>query len=247
MGSHTSIAMPKLFCGTSGFAYPQWKPVFYPKNVPAKRFLEHYATRLNSVEINYTFRRLPSASTLANWTAMTPPEFSFAVKAHERITHFLHLKNAGEFTSAFFQAVQPLHDAGRLGPVLFQLPPQLRCDLTLLGDFLAILPRAVKISFEFRHASWLNDDVYALLEKHGACLCLAESEKLAIPQVLTAGFVYFRLRKPDYSPEDRSAIADSVRDLLEKGKDIYVFFKHDETPDGALYAEDLLQHVGNPS
>jgi len=242
--------MPTLFSGTSGFAYPQWKPAFYPKNVPAKRFLEHYASRLNSVEINYTFRRLPSASTLTNWTAMTPPGFSFAVKAHERITHFLRLKNAEEFTGAFFQAIQPLLAAGRLGPVLFQLPPQLRCDLALLGDFLAILPRTVKVSFEFRHASWLNDDVYALLEKHGVCLCLAESEKLAIPpglKALTAGFVYFRLRKPDYSPDDRAAIAASVRDLLAKDKDVYVFFKHDETPDGALYAEELLRRIGSPA
>ena len=239
--------MPKLFTGTSGFAYAQWKPAFYPKNVPAKRFLAYYASRLNSVEINYTFRRLPSAATLANWNEMTPLGFSFAVKAHERITHFLRLKNAEEFTGAFFQAVEPLLAAGRLGPVLFQLPPQLRCDLTLLGDFLAILPRAVKISFEFRHASWLNDDVYGLLEKHGACLCLAESERLAIPQVLTAGFVYFRLRKPDYTSDDRNAIAESVRDLLGKGKEVYVFFKHDETPDGALYAEELLQRVGSPA
>jgi uncharacterized protein YecE (DUF72 family) len=239
--------MPKFFAGTSGFAYPQWKPAFYPKNVPAKRFLEHYASRLNSVEINYTFRRLPSASTLANWTEMTPPGFSFAVKAHERITHFLRLKNAEEFTAAFFQAVEPLHAAGRLGPVLFQLPPQLRCDLQLLDDFLSILPRAVRSSFEFRHASWLHDDVYRLLEKHGVCLCLAESEKLEIPQVLTAGFVYFRLRKPDYSPGDRSAIAASVHDLLAMGKDVYVFFKHDETPDGALYGEELLQRINHPS
>ena len=119
--------MPKLFAGTSGFAYPQWKPVFYPKNVPTKRFLEHYASRLNSVEINYTFRRLPSASTLANWVEQTAPGFLFAVKAHERITHFLRLKNPEKFTAAFFQALQPLQSAGRLGPVLFQLPPQLRC------------------------------------------------------------------------------------------------------------------------
>jgi uncharacterized protein YecE (DUF72 family) len=234
--------MSKLFSGTSGFAYPQWKPDFYPKNVPAKRFLEHYSRRLNSVEINYTFRRLPSASTLANWVDQTPPGFSFSVKAHERITHFLRLKNAEEFTAVFFQAVQPLHEAARLGPVLFQLPPQLRCDQSLLSDFLAILPRTVRVSFEFRHASWLNDEVYSLLERHNACLCLAESEKLEIPQVLTADFVYFRLRKPDYSAEDRAVIAASVREMLGKGNDIYAFFKHEETPQGALYAEELLRN-----
>ena len=239
--------MSRLFAGSSGFAYSQWKPGFYPRNVPARRFLEHYASRLNCVEINYTFRRLPSVSTLANWTGMTPAGFSFAVKAHQRITHFLRLKNAEEFTGVFFQALEPLLAAGRLGPVLFQLPPQLRCDAPLLSDFLAILPRATRVSFEFRHASWLNDAVYELLEKHGVCLCLAESEKLAIPQVLTATFVYFRLRKPDYTPRDRDAIADSARNLLNKGKDVYVFFKHDETPDGALYAEELLQRAGNPT
>jgi len=239
----TKASMPKLFAGTSGFAYPQWKPAFYPKNVPAKRFLEHYASRLNSVEINYTFRRLPSASTLSNWIEMTPPGFSFALKAHERITHFLRLKNAEEFTAAFFQAVQPLHEAGRLGPVLFQLPPQLRCDLGLLGDFLALLPRTVRISFEFRHASWLTEDAYKLLEQHRVCLCLAESEKLEIPQVLTADFVYFRLRKPDYTPDDRAAIAASIREILGKGKDVYAFFKHEDTPAGALYAEELLQRA----
>ncbi len=239
--------MPRLFAGASGFAYSQWKPDFYPRNVPARRFLEHYASRLNSVEINYTFRRLPSVSTLANWTGMTPSGFSFAVKAHQRITHFLRLKNAEEFAGVFFQSLEPLLAAGRLGPVLFQLPPQLRCDVPLLADFLAVLPRAVRVSFEFRHASWLNDAVYGLLEKHGVCLCLAESENLAIPQVLTAGFVYFRLRKLDYTPADRAAIADSVRGLLSKGKDVYVFFKHDETPDGALYAEELLQRAGNPA
>ncbi len=237
--------MARLFAGTSGFAYAQWKPDFYPQDLPAKRFLEHYARRLNSVEINYTFRRLPSAATLSNWTQATPPGFSFAVKAHERITHFLRLRNAEEFTRGFFQALEPLLAAGRLGPVLFQLPPQLRCDLVLLSDFLAILPRAVRISFEFRHASWLNDDVYRLLEQHNICLCLAESEKLEIPKVLTADFVYFRLRKPDYTPEDRAAVAVAVRELLGKGKDAYVFFKHDETPDGALYAEVLLQQVEN--
>jgi uncharacterized protein YecE (DUF72 family) len=233
----------KLFAGTSGFAYPQWKPAFYPRGLASKKFLEYYSRRLNSVEINYTFRRLPAASTLANWVAATPEDFLFSVKAHERISHFLRLKNAGEFTAAFFQAIEPLHAAKKLGPVLFQLPPQFRCDLPLLTDYLAILPRAVEIAFEFRHASWLNDEVYQLLQKHNACLCLAESEKLEIPRVFTADFVYFRLRKPEYSPADRRTIADAVRGILDEGKNVYVFFKHDETPDGALQAEELLQRT----
>ena len=231
----------KLFAGTSGFAYPQWKPAFYPKSVASKKFLEYYSRRLNSVEINYTFRRLPAASTLANWVAATPDGFRFSIKAHERITHFQKLKNTEEFTTSFFQAIQPLHAANKLGPVLFQLPPQLRCDTPLLEDFLAILPRAIQTAFEFRHTSWLADDVYHLLQRHNACLCLAESEKLEIPRVFTADFVYFRLRKPEYSPEDCSEIAAVVREILEKGKTTYVFFKHEDTPDGALQAEELLK------
>jgi uncharacterized protein YecE (DUF72 family) len=233
----------KLFAGTSGFAYPQWKPAFYPEKLAQKKFLEYYSSRLNSVEINYTFRRLPAESTLANWIAATPEGFSFAVKAHERLTHFLRLKNAQEFSAAFFHSIEPLLAAGKLGPVLFQLPPQFRCDVPLLADYLAIVPPVVKIAFEFRNTSWLNDEVYGVLTQHNVCLCLAESEKLEIPHVFTADFVYFRLRKPQYSPEDRKAIAVSVREILEKGKSAYVFFKHDETPDGAFQAEELLQQI----
>ena len=239
--------MPKLFAGTSGFAYPQWKPAFYPKDLPSKKFLAYYSRHLNSVEINYTFRRLPAASTLTNWIGATPEGFVFSLKAHQRITHFQRLKNAEEFTALFFQSLQPLHTARKLGPILFQLPPQFPCDQALLADFLATLPRGLQVAFEFRHTSWLNDAVYQLLQKHNVCLCLAESEKLEIPRVFTADFVYFRLRKPDYAPDDRKAIAAAVRELLEEGKNAYVFFKHDETPDGALYAEDLLQQIGNLS
>ncbi|HEY7679705.1 MAG TPA: DUF72 domain-containing protein [Terriglobia bacterium] len=233
--------MAKLFSGTSGFAYPQWKPAFYPKDLPSKRFLEYYSRRLNSVEINYTFRRLAAASTLTNWIGATPEGFVFALKAHQRLTHFQRLKNAEEFTQAFFQSIQPLHTAQKLGPVLFQLPPQFHCDQAVLADFLAIVPRGLQIAFEFRHTSWLNDDVYQLLQKHNVCLCLAESEKLEIPRVFTADFVYFRLRKPEYSPQDRKAIGVAVHALLEKGKNVYVFFKHEETPEGALHAEELLK------
>ena len=119
-----------------------------------KKFLEYYARRLNSVEINYTFRRLPAASTLANWIGATPEGFVFSLKAHQRLTHFLRLKNAEEFTAAFFQAIEPLLTASKLDPVLFQLPPQFHCDVPLLADYFAIVPRAVQIAFEFRHTPW---------------------------------------------------------------------------------------------
>lgn len=232
--------MPNLFSGTSGFAYPSWKPEFYPEKLPSKKFLSYYATRLNAVEVNYTFRRLPSASTLENWVAQTRPGFVFPLKAHMRITHILRLKPS-EFTDVFFKAIDPLRTARRLGPVLFQLPPAMKCDEALLGDFLSTLPAGMRYAFEFRHASWLADKVYGLLEKHGVALCLAESEKIVIPKVITSSFVYSRLRMPEYSAEDRKEIADRVRELLEAGRDVYVFFKHEETPAGALYAEELLR------
>jgi uncharacterized protein YecE (DUF72 family) len=232
--------MPTLYSGTSGFAYPSWKPEFYPEKVPSKKFLSYYATRLNAVEVNYTFRRLPSASTLENWVNDTRPGFVFPLKAHMRITHILRLKPS-EFTEVFFRAIDPLRAARRLGPVLFQLPPALKCDEGLLAEFLGTLPRDIPCAFEFRHASWLNDAVYGLLEKHGVALCLAESEKLVIPKVVTSSFVYSRLRLPEYSPEDRQEIAGRVRELLDAGRDVYVFFKHEETPAGALYAQELLR------
>jgi uncharacterized protein YecE (DUF72 family) len=162
-----------------------------------------------------------------------------------RITHIRRLKEAGEATEVFLKAVDPLRSSRRLGPILFQLPPQFRCDTQVLADYLPLLPRDLRFAFEFRHPSWLNDDVYALLERHRVCLCLAESEKLEIPRVLTAPFVYFRLRKPEYGEPERAEIAARCRELAGAGKDVYVFFKHEDTPEGALYAEDLLSRAGH--
>jgi uncharacterized protein YecE (DUF72 family) len=234
--------MPTLYAGTSGFAYPTWKPEFYPEKLPSKKFLSYYSERLNAVEVNYTFRRLPSASTLEKWVAETRAGFVFPLKAHMRITHIQRLKPS-EFTNVFFQAIDPLRSARRLGAVLFQLPPALKCDEALLADFLAALPGEIRCAFEFRHASWLQDSVYSLLEKHKVALCLAESEKLVIPEIVTANFVYSRLRMPEYSAEDRKEIAGRVEQLLSRGQDVYVFFKHEDTPAGALYAEELLKNV----
>ena len=129
-----------VFAGTSGFAYPAWKPEFYPKNVASKDFLHYYATRLNSVEINYTYRQLPKSATLAGWVNATPDGFVFALKAHMKLTHILRLKNAAEFTEVFLRASDPLRSARRLGPILYQLPPNLKCDIGLLEDYLPLLP-----------------------------------------------------------------------------------------------------------
>jgi uncharacterized protein YecE (DUF72 family) len=234
------VIAPTVFAGTSGFAYSSWKPDFYPQKLPSKDFLKHYATRLNAVEINYTFRQLPSPKTLENWVTATPQGFLFACKAHQRITHILRLKES-EFTEVFFRAIDPLRSARRLGPVLFQLAPNFKADVALLAAFLEKLPKDLRYAFEFRNQTWLVDEVYRLLEKHGVSLCLAESDKFEVPHVITANFVYSRLRKGDYSVEERAEIASRVRGLVEEGRDVYVFFKHEETAAGALYAEELLR------
>ena len=233
--------MATLYAGTSGFAYPAWKPGFYPAKMPSNRFLKHYAERLNCVEINYTFRRLPSASTLQNWVEQTPGGFVFAVKANMRITHILRLKNAGEATELFLKMIDPLRSARRLGPILFQLPPAVKCDVALLRDYLALLPKDLRYAFEFRHPSWLAEEVYGLLRERNISLCVAESERLEVPEVITADFVYYRLRKPEYTEADIDAFAARSKELLAGGRDLYLMFKHEETPEGALNAELLLK------
>jgi uncharacterized protein YecE (DUF72 family) len=238
--------MATLYAGTSGFAYAAWKPGFYPAKLPSKQFLNHYATRLNCVEINYTFRRLPSAATLKNWVDATPTGFVFAVKANMRITHILRLKNAGEATELFLKMIDPLRSARRLGPILFQLPPALKCDAVLLESYLELLPPDLRYAFEFRHASWLAEPVYELLRKRNISLCVAESERLEVPEVVTADFVYYRLRKPEYTEGDVDAIAERSKELLATGRDLYLMFKHEETPDGALNAQRVL-HGGSPA
>src|SRR3954451_9310447 len=220
--------MATLFAGTSGFAYTSWKPAFYPAKLPSKQFLKHYAGRLNCVEINYTFRRLPSASTLAAWVEATPAGFVFAVKANMRITHILRLKNAAEATELFFRMIDPLRTSRRLGPVLSQLPPAMKCDVALLSDYVELLPAGMRYAFEFRHPSWLVDEVYDVLRGRNISLCVAESERLEVPQVITADFVYYRLRKPEYTPEDVEAIVTRSKEVLGTGRDLYLMFKHEE-------------------
>jgi uncharacterized protein YecE (DUF72 family) len=232
-----------LYAGTSGFAYPSWKPAFYPARLPAAKFLEHYALRLNCVEINYTFRRTPSAATLEAWVAATPPGFAFAIKAHQRITHVARLKDAQEPTEYFIRSLEPLRVARRLGPVLFQLPPYLKLDVDRLAAFLPLLPGGLRCAFEFRHPSWFADDVYALLRERNISLCVAESETLEVPYVVTADYVYFRLRKPRYDEADIERFAARSRDLLAAGCDAYWMFKHEADPGGALEAEELLAAV----
>jgi uncharacterized protein YecE (DUF72 family) len=233
--------MATLYAGTSGFAYPAWKPDFYPQKLPANQFLKHYAGRLNAVEINYTFRRMPAGTTLANWVESTPPGFVFAVKAHMRITHILRLSNAEQATELFLKAIDPLRTARRLGPVLFQLPPAMKCDVPLLTAYLDLLPKDLRYAIEFRNKTWLAEPVYEELRRRNVSLCVAESEKLEVPEVITADFVYYRLRKPEYTQADIDAISARSKELVATGRDLYLMFKHEESPAGAMNAELVLK------
>jgi uncharacterized protein YecE (DUF72 family) len=227
----------------SGFAYPSWKPGFYPEKLPSAKFLSYYATRLNAVEINYTYRRIASAATFEKWIAVTEPDFLFLPKAHMKITHSLKLKDAEEFTRFFLDSLEPLRHAGRLGPILFQLAPGFKADCERLAEFVRLLPRTNRYVFEFRNATWFDEAVYQILRGANAALCLAENENIETPRVLTADFVYLRLRKPDYSESELDEIERRTRQYVGNGYPTFAIFKHEETPAGALYAERLFQNL----
>jgi uncharacterized protein YecE (DUF72 family) len=236
--------MPQLFVGTSGWAYPSWKPDFYPAKLAQKKFLTHYATQLNTVEVNFTFRQLVKETTIQNWINETPAHFRFGIKAHQVITHIKRLKGTEDFVPRFLVTIEPLASAGKLGPVLFQLPPNLKADAALLEDFLALLPRTLPATFEFRHESWFTHSTWELLKSRGAALCVAETEDRTTPDVVTAAFVYYRFRKPSYTPDERGAMVARIGEHLAAGRDVFAYFKHEETPEGALYAVDLLRDAG---
>jgi len=232
--------MAELFAGTSGWAYPSWKPDFYPQKLAQKKFLGHYATQLNAVEVNFTFRQLVKETTLQNWLAETPPAFRFTIKAHQVITHIKRLKDTQEFVTRFLGTIEPLASVGKLGPVLFQLPPNLKADHNILASFLDSLPKRLPAAFEFRHSSWFTDETYDILRQYNTSLCVAETEELTTPEVATAEFVYYRFRKPNYPPDERQAMVDRLQQHLSAGRDVFAYFKHEETPEGAIYARELL-------
>ena len=232
-----------IHIGTSGWAYPSWKPDFYPQKLPAKKFLEYYATQLNSVEVNFTFRSFPTETMLAGWLAAVGADFTFSFKANQRITHFARLKNCVELTTAFYSALTPIFRAKQLGVVLFQLPPNFKADAGLLDEFLSSGPPAgVRRAFEFRHASWFTDETFSVLQRHQAALCVAESDELESPDVVTAPFRCYRLRKSDYSPAEVETIITEMRTKATEGE-VFVYFKHEETPAGALNAATVLQRL----
>ena len=223
----------RLWTGTSGFSYKEWKGSFYPEKLPPNRMLEYYSQRLSSVEINNTFYRLPRAEMLEKWAAQVPEDFAFVLKASRRITHMARLKDAGDPLEYLTRtAVGALGD--RLGPILFQLPPYLRVDVARLTDFLAIVPEDVRAAFEFRHESWFVHDVYRALADHGAALVTADTGEGEAPVVETASFGYARLRRPGYGEADLAEWAATLR--RPAWSDVFVFFKHEDEGAGPRMA-----------
>jgi len=236
--------MPQLLIGTSGWAYPSWKPGFYPAKLAQAKFLTYYASQLNTVEVNLTFRQLLKDTTAQKWIDQTPQKFRFTIKAHQVITHIKRLKNTEEFLQRFLSTIGPLSQAGKIGCVLFQLPPNMKADPKVLEDFLPAIPRGMKAAFEFRHESWFADDIFSCLKQHNRALCVAETEERVTPDVVTADFCYYRYRKPEYTPEERQAMLRRMQEHLSNGRDTYAYFKHEETPQGAIYAVDVLKQAG---
>jgi uncharacterized protein YecE (DUF72 family) len=230
-----------LYVGTSGYSYKPWKGSFYPKELPDREMLRYYGEQFRTVEINYTFNRMPNASTLQTWSEMVPAEFKFVLKAHKRITHLLRLKGADEPVSYLIDVAGTLKK--RLGPLLFQLPPNLKKDAARLDSFLALLPPSCRAAFEFRHQSWFDDEVFGILRQHRAALCLAEAEDdLDIPFVATADWGYLRLRMPEYGPAELKSWLTQVRD--QQWQDAFVFFKHEEEGKGPQFAKQFLELAG---
>jgi len=227
--------------GTSGFQYPEWKGHFYPEKLPAAKMLPFYGERFQTTEINYTFRRTPSGKTIENWCELTPPRFTFSLKAPQRVTHFAKLQNCSDSLNFFFGAIQGLED--KLGPILFQLPPFFRKDAGILAAFLEQLPDGVRAAFEFRHKSWFDDEIFASLRTHHAALCIAESADLSTPIEATANFGYLRLRREDYGPEDIARWSETLRSHASTWSDAFVYFKHEEQGMGPKLATQLINSL----
>jgi uncharacterized protein YecE (DUF72 family) len=245
-----AAASAHIFAGTSGWAYPTWKPAFYPDTTPAKKFLEYYSTQLSSVEVNYTFRALPTAKMLEDWLTLTQPFFRFSFKAPQRITHIKRLANCADDVAFLLSVLEPVRQAGKLGLILFQLPPNLRADPARLTAFLeAPALRAdgsPPIAFEFRHESWFTEEIDSILRSHNAALCIAESDDLATPEVHTAAtHTSFRLRRTGaYAPGEITAFVERFLTLAHD-RDVYIYFKHEDEPSGALNAVSFLEGIAS--
>ena len=255
------MAATNVWIGTSGFQYPEWKGKFYPEDLATTKMLKFYAGEFSSTEVNYTFRSLPSEKTVKRWCDETPDDFRFSLKAPQKVTHFAKLKGeeCKETIETFFEAVAGLGE--KLGPVLFQLPPTFKADVGLLKEFLAgvAVPQQKskkklagvpmrRLAFEFRHESWLTDEVYGVLAEKNVALCVAESEEFETPQVATADFGYLRPRREDYTPaqikKKWAKFVSEQREVKAGGLawgEVFVYFKHEETCAGPEFAKVLMK------
>ncbi len=228
-----------VYVGTSGWAYPEWKPKFYPEDLSQKKFLSYYSERLNSVEVNYTFRHKLTEKTAHHWLETVPPNFLFTFKVSQWITHVRRLKETDENVALFLASIKPFVEQGRLGCLLVQLPHNMKADAELLLEFLKKLPVDLRVVVEFRHESWLQDEVYSALRAQGAALCVTEgTEELSTPDMQTAPFNFYRLRRERYSTTQIEQFAKQLR-----GREAFVYFKHEDDPRGVLNAVKLRKLI----
>ncbi|PWT80548.1 MAG: DUF72 domain-containing protein [Acidobacteria bacterium] len=226
-----------LYAGTSGYSYKEWKGSFYPEDLSAKDMLSYYAGRLPAVEINNTFYRLPQRAMLENWHSQVPDEFRFSLKASQRITHFKRLNAVEEETKYFLETASVLGNG--LGVVLFQLPPNMKKDVTRLRDFLQELPPQPRTAFEFRHATWFDDEVLTILRNHNRALCISDTDDLPATVIdATADWGYLRLRRVEYGERDLAEWLKRIKG--QSWKDTFVFFKHEDEGTGPKLAAQFL-------
>ncbi len=231
-----------IWIGTSGYNYPEWKGTFYPADLPAAKMLPYYAARFPTVEINYTFYRMPNETLVAGWAAQTPSPYKLTLKAPRRITHDSRLKNCGDLVNAFCGVAGTLGE--KLGALLFQLPPNLKKDLALFDAFLDELPPKSSAAFEFRHASWLDDEVFDRLATRNLALCIADSEKMSTPVKITADYAYFRLRDEGYTPDKIKEWAGTIVRDTAGCREVFIYFKHEEEGKGPEFANLLKTALG---
>ena len=235
--------MAQIWIGTSGYNYPEWKGSFYPDTLPAAKMLPFYADRFPTVEINYTFYRTPNEKIVEGWDKATPDLFRLTLKAPKRITHDARLRDCGDRVRQFLEVAATL--GPKLGALLFQLPPNLKKDLALFDAFLDTFPPRVCAAFEFRHESWFDDAVFERLKARNLALCVADSEKLSAPVVVTADYGYFRLRDEGYTPEHIARWGDILRDTTSACRDVFVYFKHEEQGKGPEFGRLLMSHLAS--
>lgn len=225
------------YVGTSGYSYPEWKGSFYPAKMPAKQMLGYYAGRFRTVEINNTFYRPPTAALLDGWAGQVPANFRFVLKAPQEITHVRRLADVDAAVASLVEAAGVLKE--RLGPLLFQLPPNFKKDAPRLRAFVELLTPACRAAMEFRHPSWFDDEVFGLLRDHGVGLCVADADDgLEVPFVATADWGYLRLRRPEYDDAALAAWATKIK--AQAWGDCFVFFKHEDAGKGPQLAARLL-------